>query len=221
MKRYPKNRRQAGFSLLEMMVVVILSLIIGGMAVQGYLTSSTYLRMAGDLRELNAIVSQAKMQAASDFTHARFYADLSGNTFQLQVWNKTGVSATKGCWTSSGPGAACITFTGSAPSGTTQGFATGDSFGFGSHVTKDPTTATIAQPPTCFPGDATGPDGGTAITNTACLEFNSRGVPMDYQNHGIYVLNKVVVDGVTVASNGFIQTWSTPVGSDGTSWNHQ
>jgi Tfp pilus assembly protein FimT len=73
-----------------MLIVVAVSLIISAIAIPEYLAAAKYLRISGDLRDLNGATAEAKLRAAASFTHARIYADLTDSTFQLQVWNKTG-----------------------------------------------------------------------------------------------------------------------------------
>ena len=68
MKKIANNKRQAGFSTLELLVVIAMSVIITAIAVPSYLNTAAYLRIAGDLRALNGITAQAKMRAAADFT---------------------------------------------------------------------------------------------------------------------------------------------------------
>src|ERR1700732_4213941 len=97
MKRTAQHKRQDGFTTLEMLIVVAMSIIITAMAVPSYLNTAAYLRITGDLRALNGVTAQAKMRAAAKFTHARVYANLTGNAYQLQVWDKAGNSG-NGCW---------------------------------------------------------------------------------------------------------------------------
>src|SRR5579859_2877195 len=121
MKKMAKNGKQAGFSTLEMLVVIAISVIITVIAVPTYLNTTAYLRVAGDLRALNGVTAQAKMRASADFTHARVFADLNGNTYQLQVWNKTGA-----CWVmDSDRTNTCVTYSSSAPSGTVSNLSQG------------------------------------------------------------------------------------------------
>ena len=210
MKKMAKNRKQAGFSTLEMLVVIAISVIITVIAVPTYLNTTAYLRVAGDLRALNGITAQAKMRAAANFTHARVFADLNGNTYQLQVWNKTGA-----CWVvDSDRTNTCVTYSSSAPSGAVLNLSQGVTYGFGS-LSSGPTPgqATIAQASPCR-NDANTSD----IANTACVVFNSRGIPIDSSNSPIatgafYVTNGTVVNAVTVSATGSIQAWTSPKAS--------
>lgn len=221
-KTMTQRRRQAGFSTLELLVVVAISLIITAMAVPSYRNTVAYLRAAGDVRSLNGLTAQAKMRAAASFTHARAYADLSNGGYQLQVWDKV-----KGCWVedsdrNTDANKVCITYSNSAPSGTVIALSQGNTFGFGS-VTVGPT-----------PGQATigtnqcyGNDGTSLIGNSACIVFNSRGIPVDNNNAPLatgafYLRNQNIVEAITVSATGSIRSWSTnPTCSSASCWHAQ
>jgi Tfp pilus assembly protein FimT len=219
MKRDAGNKRQAGFSTLELLVVVAMSLIITAIAIPGFLKTSAYLRAVGDLRALNGLAAQAKMRAAADFTRARLFADLNGNTYQLQVWNKAG-----GCWVADGDVTnTCITYSQSAPSGTVIALSQGDTFDFGS-LSSGPTPgqATIQQAGTCKKDN-----GNSPVNGSACILFSSRGVPIDPTSYApistdaLYVKNANLgmVYAVTVSSSGSMQTWSSSATS--ANWHSQ
>ena len=220
-----KTRRQTGFSTLEMLIVVLVSLIISAIAIPEYLAAARYLRIAGDLRDINGATAEAKLRAAASFTRARIYADLTDSTFQLQVWNKTGGAGGTGCWVADEDNTnTCISFSGApAPSGPgILQLSQGDSYGFGG-LSSGPTAGqvTIAQATGCFPGGAKGPDDGTILANTACIEFNSRGIPVDSTgapvgSGALYITNGNIVEGVTASATGTIQTWQCPHGQ--TTW---
>ena len=224
MKRTAQHKRQAGFSTLELLVVIAMSVVITAIAVPSYLNTAAYLRAAGDLRSLNGLTAQAKMRAAADFTHARVYANLTGNAYQLQVWDKAGNSG-NGCWVEDSdphPDATktCLTFTGGVPSGTVFALSQGDTFGFGS-LTAGPTLGqpTPTQAAACR-DNANAAVGGS----TACIVFNSRGIPISSNlapdpTGAIYLTNGTVVNGVTVSATGSIQAWTSPATS--ASWRGQ
>lgn len=232
-RRSQWRNRQAGFSTMELLVVIAMSVVVTAIAVPTYISTSQFMRTAGDLRTMNGLVAQAKMRAASDFTHARVYADLTHNTFQMQVWNKTG--GTSGCWVPdvalNDPNRVCITWANApAPSGVgVFNLGQGDSYGYGT-LTSGPTPGqtTIAQAAQCYQegsGSTAGKtDGGSQMANTACIEFNSRGIPVDNTNSPLatgafYVTNGNIVETVTVSSTGSIQSWMLPHGS--TTWQAQ
>jgi prepilin-type N-terminal cleavage/methylation domain-containing protein len=213
------KRIERGFTLIETMIVVLILAILTGFAIVTYLKIQKSLRIAGDNRDIAGLTAQAKMRAASDFTHARVYVDLNGNDFQLQVWNKAG-NGGMGCWVAdSDPTSTCLTYTSGAPSGTVIGLSQGDSFGFGA-LTAGPTPGqtTIGQAAQCLDNS------GTAIGNTACIVFNSRGIPINattlapVATGAFYVTNGSVVDGVTVSATGSLQTWSASADSSQTNW---
>ena len=89
-----------GFSTLELLVVMFVSLVIAALSIPGFNQVRRTLRISGDARDLNAAINQAKMQAAADFTRSRLFVDLgvnSVNTFHVDVWNKAG-NGGAGCW---------------------------------------------------------------------------------------------------------------------------
>jgi prepilin-type N-terminal cleavage/methylation domain-containing protein len=191
------NRRQAGFSLLELLVVVGLTTVIAAIAVPMMSNTIGDFRIRGDARALNSAVSLAKLRAASAFTQTRLYVDLSANTFHVESWQKT---ATPAAWVTEG--------------GTTT-LSTNDTFSQGVVATPPSSTqTTIGQAANCV-GTT-----GTAIANTACVLFNSRGIPVAASgappnvgaptgNDALYVTDGTAVYGVTVSATGQIQLWRT------------
>jgi prepilin-type N-terminal cleavage/methylation domain-containing protein len=190
------NPRQAGFSLLELLLVVGLTTVIAAIAVPMMSNTIGDFRIRGDARALNSAVSLAKLRAASAFTQTRLYVDLSANTFHVESWQKTGTPA----WVTEG--------------GTTT-LSTSDTFSQGVVATPPSSTqTTIGQAANCV-GTT-----GTAIANTACVLFNSRGIPVAASgappnvgaptgNDALYVTDGTAVYGVTVSATGQIQLWRT------------
>jgi prepilin-type N-terminal cleavage/methylation domain-containing protein len=221
MRKTLKNNSQRGFTILELLVVVAMSIVITTIAVPTYLSTAAYLRSAGDLRSINSLVGQAKMRAAGDFTHARVFADLSGNTYQLEVWDKTG-NAGAGCWfADADPARTCLTYSSGRPSGAVTSLAQGDTFGLGG-LTSGPTPGqtTAAQAGACLDNS------NVAVTgSTACIVFNSRGIPVNpatlapIATGALYLTNGKVVDVVTVSGTGSVQSWSSPLSQ--TVWHGQ
>jgi hypothetical protein len=195
---------------------MLISLIAAAVAIPGYGTITRYLRIAGDSRDLNGSIAQAKMRAAQDFTHARLRANLGANTFQLEVWNKAG-NGGAGCWQTEGdPTNPCT-----VPASPAQLLSQGVSFGFGNVGAALPNPQTvIALAPPCLRGVA----GGTAlgiIDGTACIEFNSRGIPVSAggspaTNDALYVTDNNTVYGVTLIASGMMQQWATSAST--TNW---
>ncbi len=206
----------AGFTLLELLIVVAVVVVAAALVIPGYASMNRFLRISGDGRNLNGTIAEAKMRAAQAFTHARLRANLSNNTFQLEVWNKA-ANGGAGCWQTEGDTLNQCTVANSP----TQPLSTGVQFGFGGVGAAAPNPqAVVAQAPLCLKGVA----GGTALgayANTACIEFSSRGLPVAADgsptaNDAMYVTDTNTVYGVTVIISGLIQTWSTPASN--TAW---
>lgn len=191
-----------GFSLIEMLMVVALVGVLAAIAVPMSGNTLKYLKLSGDARELSNITAVAKMRAAAKFTQSRVYLDLNGRSFYVQTYDKT-----TSAWVTEG-GATSLSNT--------------VVFGYGPVTTPPPNTqTTIAQAPACL-NDASP---AVAIANTACIIFNSRGIPVDSTGSpnglgAFYVNDGIAVYGITVAATGFIRTWQTNYFST-PSWNQQ
>ena len=176
-------------TLLEILFVVGIIGVVSAIAVPMFGNALKNFRVSGDARSVSNSVAVAKMRAASDFSRVRLYVNLTGRSFHIQTWNKT-----TSAWTDEG--------------GTTA-LSNGVSFSFGPVSTAPPNTqATIAQAPACTN------NAGAAIANTACVMFNSRGVPIDttFSSTGvdaIYVTDGTQVFGITVAATGMLRMWRT------------
>jgi len=195
-----RQQRHRGFSTVELMLVVVVSLIVAGMAIPTYRTIQRNLRSGGDARGINGEIVLAKMRAASDFTQARVYADLSTQMFWIDVWSKPIPPATTGSW---------------GIEGGTQFLSQGVTWGYGS-LSSPPagTQTTIGQAPACRNETGALRGTGAAIANTACIVFNSRGIPIDSTgaptaNDAIYITDGNSVYAVTVSATGLILTWRT------------
>ena len=200
------------------MVVVAITVTIVGFGVPVFSNMEQSLRTGGDSRSLAGMIALAKMRAAANFTHARVYANLSGNTCRLEVWNKSGNSGA-GCWQTDGDSNACTVATSPVTN-----LSHNVSFGYG-NVGSAPTNTepSLGQAPLCYTGYAGQSTNTTSVANTACIEFNSRGVPSDPAPGGVagasggvpdatgalYVTDGAVVYGLTVLASGEIQSWYT------------
>jgi len=231
-----RDGRISGFTTMELLVVLAIAAILTAIAVPNVISITKALRISGDLRDLNGAVAQAKMQAGADFTHARARANLLTNTFQVEIWNKTVVPG--GCWQTVGDidagGNPRCTIDGTTQ---VQALSPGVSFGPDLVAAAPPNTQTVfgqAAPCSNVPAGVGAP-GGT-IDNTACIEFNSRGVPIDarpatwgapYGDGAFYINNRTVasagtmVYAVTVAPTGYALNWSVADASGNANWNHQ
>jgi prepilin-type N-terminal cleavage/methylation domain-containing protein len=175
-----------GFSLLELVMVL---------GVMGVLLAVAVPRMGSfgssdDSHNLSNALSLAKLKAASAFTQTRLFVDLGGRRHHIEWWRKTG---TPGWVALNGPTL----------------LNNGEAFAFAPVGTPPPSTQpAIAQAPLCRDDD------GMDIAGTACVVFNSRGVPVDTtgaptNGDALYVTNGNLVGAVTVSATGLISVWST------------
>jgi Tfp pilus assembly protein FimT len=175
-----------------MMVVAIMG-VLAAIAIPMSGTTVRYLKISGDARSLSNSVSVTKMRAAAKFTQARLFVDLAARQYYLQTCSAAGTSP-------------CPTW---ATEGGTNSLSSTVSFGFGGAATPPPNTqSTIGQAPACL--DNASPP--AAIANSACIIFNSRGVPVDSTGaptaaNALYITDGSTIFGVTVAATGFSRTW--------------
>jgi len=182
------ENRQRGFSLIEISIVVLIGTVLTAMAIPALTTTLQGFRTGGDASDINSSIALAKMRAAADFTRARVYIDLSANTFEVDRWSGT-------AWTLEGG---------------SQSLSHNVTFGYGSNVTTPPSgSGTVAQAPLCYNSGDT-----ATVANTACIVFNSRGIPVDHSGtatatDAVYVTDGTSVYGITVLATGLIQNWRT------------
>ena len=180
-----------GFSLIELLMVVAIMGALAAITVPMSGNAIRFLKISGDARELSNATAVAKMRAAAKFTQSRLYVDITGRQFYVQTFDKT-----TSTWVSEG-GATSLSST--------------VSFGYGPITTAPPNTQTsIGQAPQCM--DTASPP--AAVANTACIIFNSRGIPIDSTGSptgldAVYVTDGSAVYGITVAATGFIRTWQS------------
>jgi Tfp pilus assembly protein FimT len=182
-------REASGFSLLELILITGLMGVIMAIAVPMSGNALGFFRLSGDARSASNSIALAKMRASSAFSRARVFVDLSSNSYHLETWDKT--SST---WKAEG---------------TNNVLSSRVAFGYGSVSAAPPNTqATIGQSPLCK--DNTGAD----ISNTACVIFNTRGVPVDSTGapivDALYLTDGSAVYGVTVSASGMVRMWRTP-----------
>ena len=181
--------RANGFTLLEIIIVVGVFGVISAIAVPMFGNAIASFKLSGDARGISNATAVAKMRAASDFSRVRLYVDLSARTHQIQRWTKVSNVC---CWVTEG--------------GVTA-LSSGVIFSY-SPVTVPPpnTQATIGQAAECTDDD------GDVIANTACIMFNSRGVPINTSFaptgiNALYVTDGSAIYGVTVAATGMLRLW--------------
>jgi len=187
--------RQHGYSLIELMVALAIIGVVTATVIPITDTSLKANRLKADADAVRNLVGLAKMRASSRFTRARVLVDLGRSSYVLQVWDKNA-----GAWVNDG-----------APTRTSNGVV----FGFGALATPPLNTQVdIALSPPC----TTGLTAAGAIANTSCINFNSRGLPVDaagllYPRHAFYLRNEIGVFATTVTSTPLIRFWSSPNGT--------
>ena len=179
-----------GYSLIEIMLVTGLAAVVSAIAIPTSSNALAGLRVTGDAHAVLSAVAMAKMRAGSSLTRARLYIDLSTNRHHLETYQKIGTPG----WVTEG--------------GETS-LSQGVSLGFGVLTSPPPNTqASIAQAPSCLN------NAGTAIANTACVVFNSRGIPIDAAGaptvaDAVYLTDGQAVFAATVTATGMGQLWKS------------
>jgi len=192
-----------GFSLIELLLVVGIITVISAVAVPMMSNTVANLRLNGDARSLAGAVAVTKLRAASNFSQARLFVDLNGRSYHIETWQKA-----TGTWAAEG--------------GSTT-LSSGVSFGFGGVATAPGAGGGVpAQSAPCVAAVT-----GLAIANTACVLFNSRGIPVaplgippnvagPTGQNALYIKDAIGVYGLTVSATGMSQLFRTNLSA--TSW---
>jgi prepilin-type N-terminal cleavage/methylation domain-containing protein len=184
--------RQAGFSIVELLVVLAIAGVIAAMALPSATRTLADVRMHNDARAIHSLLSLAKMRAASKFTRVRLHCDFGNETFVLETFDKT----TQTWITEENP----------------QGLSANVDFDFnGLSDPPDDTQKAIGQAPACKADD-----GIADIANSGCIVFNSRGTPVDVNgnpdgNGAFYITDHDAgVYAVTVSATPLVRLWWSP-----------
>ena len=148
-------RERRGFSLIELLFVLGLMGVIAAIAVPMMANSLGFFRLSGDARSVANMVALSKMRAASVFGRVRVFVDQPAKTFRIESWDST-----SNTWV--------------ADSGGTSHLSQGVRFDFAPVATAPPNTQAVIREASACKDNA-----GNNIGNTACVVFNSRGVPID------------------------------------------
>ena len=177
--------------MIELLLVVGIIGIVAVIALPQTGRAMSAVRLRTDGRNIANTLALTKMRAASAFSRARLQINTSNGQYFLQVWNKT-----TNAWETEGA---------------TYQTSSGVSFGFGGLTTPPPNTqVAIHQSPPCKNdlGDAN-------LPNTACVIFNSRGIPIDdslspYGENGIYITDGTGVYVTTITATPLVRRWWSP-----------
>lgn len=195
------RRHDEGFTAIEMLTVAAIVALLGAFAAPMMGNMLGNYRLSGDARGIANATAVAKLRAASDFTQTRIHVNPGAKSYYIEVWQKA-----TNTW---------------VVEGSTTTLAAQDAFGFGAVGAAPPNTqGTIGQATACLD------NAGAAIGGTACILFNSRGLPVDAAGApvgtgALYVTdNSTAVFGISVAATGMVRTWRTP-DSANPSWSLQ
>lgn len=159
------------------------------------------IKLRGDAQSLTSTLALTKMTGATQFTRARLRVSLAAGTWAIEKWVSTGTPG----W---------------VQEGSTFQLRRRSQFGAGPVTTAPPgSQAVVAQPPACLADD------GSPIAGTACLIYNSRGLPVT--SAGIPTITQVIyinspngVFGIVVGAGGKLEVWRATL-TPGGSWKQQ
>lgn len=180
--------------MMELLIVVGIIGIVSAIALPQTGRTMQALRLRTDGRNIANTIALAKMRAAASFTQARLFTNIAANQYFLQTWNRTTSQ-----WVTEGA---------------TLQTAQGVSFGFGALATPPPNTQpAIHQPPLCKD------DASADVAGTACIVFNSRGIPIDnnapYGENAIYITDGLGVYVTTITATPLVRRWWSPASTAG------
>jgi type II secretory pathway pseudopilin PulG len=196
------SERQRGYTLVDLLAVVGIISVASVIAVPMTDRALAGQRFKSDAQALNNLVGLAKMRASGGFTRARVRANLDNNSFLLERWDRTADA-----WVVEG--------------GTERVFR-GVQFGSGGVTDPPPNTqVALAQSPACRVGVT---PGSATIGNTACIVFNSRGLPVDgdgtlFGGHALYLTDGNAVYATTITATPRIRLWWRPAAQS--AWSEQ
>jgi len=147
-QKHHRNSSADGFSMVELVVVVVLIMIIAALALPRAISMQRALNATSDARNLASQLALVKMRAASSFTQSRLNCDSSARSCQIEICTSKGMSS-------------CNTF---SPQGGAIRLSQNISFGFGGISIPAGTQASIQNTP-------------QIIFNSRSIPVDSTGVP--------------------------------------------
>jgi prepilin-type N-terminal cleavage/methylation domain-containing protein len=188
-------RANGGFSLVEIMAAMAVLGILAAFAVPMLGSTMSGIKLRDQAEAVSNLVSLAKMRATSQFARSRVYVDLSAETYVLQLWDTDAVA-----WVNDG----AVT---PLPSGI--------DFGWGELDEPPPN----AQDDIGW-ADACTDDMNQEIDKTACINFNSRGIPINAAGapkggNAFYLTDGTGVRAITVTATPLIRNWWSSAAAPG------
>jgi prepilin-type N-terminal cleavage/methylation domain-containing protein len=182
-------RSESGYSLVEIMAATAVLSILSAFAVPMVASSTRGVKLRDQANAIADLIGLAKLRATSEFSRSRLYVDLAAESYVLQIWD-----GDAGDWVNE-----------QAP--VTLPF--GIDFGWGVLETAPPKTQDDDKPK--FAAECINKD-REKIDRTACIMFNSRGIPIDKDNsplggNAFYLTDGVGVRAVTVTATPLIRRW--------------
>ena len=192
MKRLRSN---SGYSLIEIMAAMAVLGVLAAFAVPQLAATTSGIKLRDQAESVSNLVGLAKMRATSQFARSRVYVDLSAETYVLQLWN-----ADAGTWAND----AAVT---TLPSGIDYGWG---------ELDEPPPNA---QDALGFAAACTDDD-NAPIDKTACIIFNSRGIPIDSAGapvggNAFYLTDGTGVRAITVTATPLIRNWWSSAANPG------
>ena len=191
-------RSNGGYSLIEIMVAMAVLGILGAMAVPMVESTSSGIKLREHANGIADLIGLAKMRATSQFARARVRVNVDGGSYVIQTWD-----ATAGTWVNEQAEV-------ELPQGITFGW--GDLDAAPPNTQDDDALEFAAE---CLDDDE------EAIDGTACIMFNSRGIPINKDNSPIggnafYLTDGTGVRAITVTATPLVRRWWSSAGH--TNW---
>ena len=79
--------RVAGFTMLELAVVLAVVGILAGIALPVMARALAAMRLTGAARSISNLTAATKTKAAANFTRARLFVDLTSNSYHIETWS--------------------------------------------------------------------------------------------------------------------------------------